>query len=45
MTQKTKSESKAGTVAKKSDIKAPVKATRVAVARRLAVNHNEMLIR
>jgi hypothetical protein len=43
MTPKAKSENHAGS--KKSEIKAPVKATRVAMARRLAVNHNQTLVR
>ena len=43
MTQKAKSENNA--TPKKSEIKVPVKATRIAVARRLAVNHNETLLR
>ena len=45
MTQKEKPQSNTRPIAPKSDIKAPVKATRVAVAKRLAVNHNETLLR
>jgi len=45
MTQKEKSQSNTRPIATKADIKAPVKATRVAAAKRLAVNHNETLLR
>ena len=45
MTQKEKSQSNAPPIVPKPDIKAPVKATRVAVAKRLAFNHNETLLR
>ena len=45
MTQKEKSQSNARPIATKPGVKAPVKATRLAVARRLAVNHNETLLR
>lgn len=44
MTQKAKSENNAKASPKKFDVKAPAKATRVAVARRLAGNHNETLL-
>jgi hypothetical protein len=43
MTQKAKSENNASL--KKPQIKAAVKAARIAVARRLAVNHNETPLR
>lgn len=44
MSQKEKSET-TGRPATKPGIKAPVKVTRVATAKRLAVNHNETLLR
>lgn len=45
MNQKEKSQTNAPPIATKSGIKAPVKVTRVATAKRLAVNHNETLLR
>jgi hypothetical protein len=45
MTQKDKSQTNARPIAPKSGVKAPAKATRLASARRLAVNHNETLLR
>lgn len=45
MSQKEKSETIGRPIATKPGIKAPVKVTRVATAKRLAVNHNETLLR